>query len=69
MEHHKLGRAPNFTTACIVMFGVNLAWVLLLVFAIYGWLGAICLCLLVNHWVSWVEHRRRLADRATQPPG
>ncbi|MEM6890035.1 MAG: hypothetical protein AAF636_18140 [Pseudomonadota bacterium] len=62
MEQQKIGRAPNFTKACIVMFGVNLAWMLLAAFAIWGILGALCLCLLVNHWVAWIEHRRRTAE-------
>lgn len=68
MEQHKLGRAPNFTTACIVMFGVNLAWVLLMIFALYGLLGAICLGLLINQWVSWLEHRRRFAEKGRTLP-
>jgi len=67
MEKHSLGRAPNFTTACIVMFGVNLAWILVAVFAVYGLLGALCLCLLVNHWVAWLEHRHRAREAAYAP--
>ncbi len=63
MEQHKLGRAPNYTGACIVMFGVNLGWVLLLLFALYGLAVAVFICLVVNHWMNWLEHRRRqLAD-------
>ncbi|WP_227269742.1 hypothetical protein [Roseobacter weihaiensis] len=69
MENHKLGRAPNFTGACIVMFGVNLAWVLLFLFAVYGLVAAVFLGLVVNHWVTWVEHRRRMAEQAhARPP-
>jgi hypothetical protein len=69
MDNHKPGRAPNFTGACIVMFGVNLAWVLLLLFAIYGLVAAVFVGLVVNHWLNWLEHRRQLADRryATVP--
>lgn len=63
MEGHKLGRAPNFTGACIVMFGVNLGWVLLLLFAVYGLVAAVFLGLVVNHWVSWLEHRRHLENQ------
>ena len=63
MEGHKLGSAPNFTGACIVMFGVNLAWILLFLFAIYGLVAAIFVGLVVNHWVNWVEHRKRLAEQ------
>ena len=28
--------APNYTQACIVMFGVNLLWVLLTIWVIFG---------------------------------
>lgn len=63
MEGHKLGRAPNFTGACIVMFGVNLGWVLLLFFALYGLVAAVFICLVVNHWLNWMDYRRQLAER------
>jgi hypothetical protein len=62
MEHHKLGRAPNYTGACIVMFGVNLAWVMLLFFAVYGLIAAVFVALVVNHWLNWLDHRRGLAE-------
>jgi hypothetical protein len=69
MENHKPGSAPNFTGACIVMFGVNLAWVLLFLFAIYGLVAAVFVGLVVNHWVNWLEHRKRIAEQeyATVP--
>ena len=65
MEGHKLGSAPNFTGACIVMFGVNLGWVLLLFFAVYGLAAAVFLLLVVNHWVNWLEQRRTQRATAT----
>jgi hypothetical protein len=60
MDQHKLGRAPNFTNACIVMFGVNLGWILLALFAVYGLIAAVFVGLVVNHWLNWLDHRRRL---------
>lgn len=65
MEGHKLGSAPNFTGACIVMFGVNLGWVLLFFFAVYGLVAAVFLLLVVNHWVNWLEQRRTQRATAT----
>lgn len=64
MEGHKLGRAPNYTGACIVMFGVNLGWVLLFLFAIYGLVAAVFICLVVNHWLNWLEQRKKQLERA-----
>ncbi len=66
MEGHKLGRAPNFTGACIVMFGVNLAWVLLFLFAVYGLIAAVFVCLVLNHWLNWLEHRRKQISRPVE---
>ncbi|MGZ2258525.1 hypothetical protein [Roseobacter sp. A03A-229] len=69
MDRDKLGRAPNYTNACIVMFGVNLTWVLLFLFAIWGLVAAVFLGLAVNRWVDWLAHRRRLEDeRWALPP-
>jgi hypothetical protein len=64
MESHKLGRAPNFTGACIVMFGVNLAWVMLFLFVVYGLVASVFIALVVNHWLNWLDHRRRLSQHA-----
>ena len=68
MEHHKLGRAPNYTGACIVMFGVNLGWVLLLLFAVYGLVVAVFICLVVNHWLNWLDQRRRAIKETSATP-
>lgn len=63
MENQKLGRAPNLTSACVVMFGVNLGWILLFLFAVYGLVAAVFICLVVNHWVTWVEMRKRATEQ------
>ena len=67
MENHKLGRAPDFTTACIAMFGVNLAWLLLFLFAVYGLVAAVFLGLVLNHWLHWLDQRRRAAEARYTP--
>lgn len=59
MENHKLGRAPNYTNACIILFGVNLTWVLLCVLAIWGIGMVVLLGLIVNHWLTWLEARKQ----------
>ncbi|KIN60325.1 hypothetical protein Z945_1295 [Sulfitobacter noctilucae] len=38
--------APNYTQACVVMFGVNLAWVFIMIWAIWG-----ILAVAVTGWV------------------
>ncbi|WP_299406080.1 hypothetical protein [uncultured Roseobacter sp.] len=69
MENRKIGRAPNYTSACIVMFGVNLTWVLLFLFALWGLVVAVFVALAVNHWLNWLDFRRRAeAQRWESPP-
>ena len=34
----------------------------LLFFAVYGLIAAVFVALVVNHWLNWLDHRRRLAE-------
>jgi hypothetical protein len=52
------GSAPNFTAACIVMFGVNLSWVFLFVWAVWGLIAVAILGWLLNQWMLWLDVRR-----------
>ncbi len=65
------GRAPDFTNACIVMFGVNLTWVLVAIWAIWGLIAAICLSWGVNRLISriavWRAARQAAAIRRGKP--
>jgi predicted PurR-regulated permease PerM len=59
--------APNYINACIVMFGVNLTWILLAVWALWGFLVALILGVALNHLMTRLEERalaRAAADRA-----
>lgn len=40
MRDHRLGRAPDFTNAALIMGFVNLLWVLGVIWALYG-IGAV----------------------------
>lgn len=66
MDDHQFQRAPDFTTACIVMFGVNLAWILLLIFALYGLVIAVFASLVLNHAIKWLETRKRQTASVVQ---
>jgi len=48
--------APNYTAACIVMFGVNLMWMLMLIWAVWGLVAAT--------FAGWALHHliNRIAD-------
>lgn len=68
MDKSKLGSAPNYTNACIVMFGVNLTWILLFLFAIWGLIAAVFVGLAVNRWLDWLETRRRAEEERWSMP-
>lgn len=61
--------APNLRMACVVMFGINIAWVFVAVWAIWGFVIALLLALGVNHMMTrvqvWAEAR---ADRQRRDP-
>ncbi|MEP2890165.1 hypothetical protein [Tateyamaria sp.] len=67
MNNKPVGRAPNFTNACIVMFGVNITWVLVVIWSLWGLLAAVFLGLSVNHLIErgrvWAAARQAASIR------
>ena len=55
MDRHTQGTAPNYTNACIVMFGVNITWVLVAIWAIWGLIAAMLLGLGVHHLLARIK--------------
>ena len=47
-DSHDRPAAPDFTQACIVMFGVNLTWIFVVIWAIWGLLAVAITGWLVN---------------------
>ena len=45
-DPHDRSPAPDFTQACVVMFGVNLTWILMVIWAWWG-----LLAVAVTGWV------------------
>lgn len=50
--------APDYTAACIVMFGVNLMWVLMVIWAVWGFLAAAFTGWAVNHLIARIATTR-----------
>ena len=58
MRDHNRRSAPDFTQACIVMFGVNIAWVFLLLWAVWGLIAVAVLGWCLNRWMTWLQARQ-----------
>lgn len=56
--NNKPGAAPNFTKACIVMFGVNLAWIFFALWAVWGLIAAAATGWGINRLIAYIEARR-----------
>ena len=57
-DPHDRPAAPDFTQACVVMFGVNLTWILMVVWAIWGLLAAAAISWVVNRLISRIAVSR-----------
>lgn len=44
--------APNFTHACVVMFGINLTWILMVIWAVWGILAVAATGWLLNRIIN-----------------
>jgi len=51
--------APDFTQACVVMFGVNLVWILLALWAVWGFLAVIAAGFTLKKVIDRIEAARR----------
>jgi len=50
--------APNYTTACVVMFGINLTWILMAIWVVWGLLAAAVTGWAVNRVISRIDAAR-----------
>ncbi|MEM6305522.1 MAG: hypothetical protein AAF744_12450 [Pseudomonadota bacterium] len=57
-DHDSRPAAPNFTSACVVMFGVNLTWILFAIWAVWGLIAAAGLGWAVNLLIRRIEATR-----------
>ena len=55
--------APDFTKACIVMFGVNITWIFVAIWAIWGLIVVMLVGGIINHAMTRL-HERALARAA-----
>lgn len=58
-NNRPIGRAPDYTGACIVMFGANLVWIFLALLAAFGLASVMLAGLGLHLWINWLAARRR----------
>jgi len=51
--------APNYTTAALVMGGVNLFWILLLIRAVLGFAAVLAVGYALDRLIVWGARRQR----------
>lgn len=52
------GSAPDFTKACIVLFSVNITWVFVALWAIWGLIAVAAAGWCINRILTCIETRR-----------
>lgn len=52
------GSAPNFTNAAVVMFGVNITWIFVILWAVWGLIAVAATGWAINHAINFIEKRR-----------
>lgn len=53
--------APNYTNACIAMFGVNLFWIFFVLWAVWGLIAVALSGWLINRVIHYIGIRRGTA--------
>lgn len=56
--NNRPGTAPNFRNACIVMFGVNVTWVFVAIWAIWGLIAVAAIGWCINLAISYMDASR-----------
>ncbi|MFA3917522.1 hypothetical protein [Ruegeria hyattellae] len=52
MDDHRIPRAPDYTLAALIMGGINLTWIFIVIWALYGLVSVLVLAALLNHAIS-----------------
>lgn len=58
MRRGNLPEAPNYTNAALVMGWVNLIWIFILLWAVFGFHTVLLTALGLNRFISWLRLRR-----------
>ncbi|RKE95919.1 hypothetical protein C8N30_0465 [Sulfitobacter guttiformis] len=56
--HNSPGSAPDYTKAAVVMFGVNITWIFMMIWAIWGLLAVAATGWVIHHCINCIGRRR-----------
>jgi len=59
MRDREIAAAPNYTNAALTMLGVNLLWVFMVIWAMFGLIPVLLLGAGINHLITVLAARRR----------
>lgn len=58
MDNHRRQPAPDYTQAALTMLGVNLLWIFVAVWSLFGFAAVLLLALLLNRAITWIATRQ-----------
>ncbi|MEM6589767.1 MAG: hypothetical protein AAF641_15065 [Pseudomonadota bacterium] len=57
MKRGVMQEAPNYTTPALIMGGVNLFWIMILIWASFGFLAVLAVGFTLDRLIYWLSHR------------
>lgn len=57
-DTHNRPAAPNFTQACVVMFGVNITWIFMVIWAVWGIIAVAVTGWLIHQLIERIDAAR-----------
>jgi len=58
MQDQKLPQTPDILAAAVTFLGINLMWVFVVIWMIYGMVPVLVLAVLINHVIDRLEKRQ-----------
>lgn len=62
MRDNTVKEAPNYFNTCMVLLGVNIMWVFVLLWALFGFFPVLVVAILMNHGITRLAVWRRWKD-------
>lgn len=57
MRRSMMREAPNYTNAALIMGGLNLFWIMMVIWVAYGMLAVLALGFVIDRCIRWLSHR------------